>query len=130
MNKYGLVAIDAVSLCKQSPSMGPVEAWDVAATKHFSGKTAAQEKCCPKGAFLGLCEEGLVSGIRRGNYTGSRKNKQYAIDAVKVLQSNPSLADDAMVLWRDVLRGVKKQHNSQMHVVIALLNEGLLKSEI
>jgi hypothetical protein len=47
-----------------------------------------KKKGCPKGTFLGLCEEGLVKGIPKGNYTKSVKNKKYAIKAVTVLKQN------------------------------------------
>ena len=34
-----------------------------------------------RGAFLGLCEEGLVKGIPAGKYSASKDNKQYAVRA-------------------------------------------------
>ena len=50
--------------------------------KMFGEATTAQIKGCPKNAFLGLCEEGLVVDIEKGYYTErstSHKNKDYAI---------------------------------------------------
>jgi hypothetical protein len=46
---------------------------------------SAQKKGCPRGAFLGLCEEGLVKGIPAGNYTTSKDNKAYAVRAAELL---------------------------------------------
>ena len=119
MNKYGCVAIDAVSACTGTSGMNPVEAWDTAAIKHF-GIGPASQKSCPKSAFLGLCSEGYVKGIPSGEYTSSQKNKKYAIDAVKLLRLEPNLTSDLAVLWKRVLNGQHKQHNSQMDVVWAL----------
>jgi len=39
-------------------------------------------KGCPRGAFLELCEAGMIKGIASGKYTRSKRNKEYAIDAV------------------------------------------------
>ena len=46
---------------------------------------SAQKKGCPRGAFLGLCEDGLVKGIPAGNYTVSKDNKAYAVRAAELL---------------------------------------------
>nr|WP_313637966.1 hypothetical protein [Paenibacillus sp.] len=56
-------------------------------------------------------------------------NKTYAIQAVELLKANPELAKDKNELWRKVIKGVKKQHNSQMDVVLALWNNNLIVSE-
>ena len=53
----------------------------------------------PEGRVLGLCEEGLVKGIPRGDYTRSQMNKQYAVNAVRALRHTPSLAHDRSALW-------------------------------
>jgi len=71
--------------------------------------------------------EGLVSGFPRGHYTQSRKNKDYAIRALSLLKQRKNLANDLEGLWRTVMKGEKKKHNSQMDVVVALWNNGLLK---
>lgn len=39
------------------------------------GESTSQRKGCPKGVYLGLCEEGLVKGIPKGKYTKSKKIK-------------------------------------------------------
>ena len=38
-----------------------------------------------RGAFLGLCEEGLIKGIPSGQYMASRDDKAYAVRAAALL---------------------------------------------
>lgn len=40
--------------------------------------------------------------------------------------ANPELAKDKKGLWNEVMQGVKKSHNSQMDVVIALWGNGFI----
>jgi hypothetical protein len=107
----------------------PEKAWHLAAEEVFKNKKASIEKGCPKGAFLGLCEDGFVKGVQRGAYTKSKLNKRYAIKAVEVLKSHPG-SHYPKVLWQDVLNrlgsDVNKKHNSQMEVVLSLWNNGLI----
>ena len=126
MSKYGTCALDAVRLCAAGQATGPWEAWETATAAAFGRGTSGQQKGCPRAAFLGLCEEGLVIGVPRGAYTRSRKNKQYALDAIAVLREQPHLADDPHGLWAAVLAGEPKQPNEQMDVVIALWKNDLL----
>lgn len=62
-----------------------------------------RDKCCPKSTFLGLCEDGQVSGIPAGKYIKSKLNKEYALLAVGFLQASPSLASDPLALWGKVM---------------------------
>ena len=127
MNKDAQAAWDAVRICQQGGADSPQDAWEQATTAIFGRGTPGQTKGCPKGAFLGLCEDGLIRGIDPGNYTRSQKNKQYAVDAVDVLRRHPHLAHGAQGLWIEVLTGVSKKHNQQMNIVIALWNRGLIR---
>ena len=77
-------------------------------------------------AFLGLCEEGLVKGIPPGDYTKSVKNKQYAIDAVRLLRLDPTLAGSKKLLWQEAIGERRIKHNQQMDVVVMLWERGLL----
>ena len=104
----------------------PQDAWGIAVSEIFPKSETAQKKGCPRGAFLGLCEEGLLVGVLPGTYTKSRDNKQYAIDAVKTLKHQPDLADDRNALWRRIMKGVAKKENQQMDVVVALWNGGFI----
>lgn len=91
------------------------------------------EKGCPKNAFLGLCEDGYVKGVPNGHYTLSRKVKSYAVDAVKLLISNPGLErlnDDE--LWNEVekvnvdARARQDGGQSETTVVRALWSNGFI----
>jgi hypothetical protein len=116
MNKYGLTALKSVQNFRASYSI--IELWSRSANEIFDTKSS-QEKSCPKGTFLGLCEEGLVKGIPKGNYTKSLKNKEYALKAVEILKSKPNNSFTAKELWYKLELGDKRS-NSQMDVVIAL----------
>jgi hypothetical protein len=132
MNKYADVAIRATRLVTSGTCCSPQEAWLVAARLVFPTSVSSQAKGCPKGAYLGLCEEGLVRGIPRGVYTRSHENKQYAVDAVRLLLQDSTLADSGMDdggaanLWRRVMRGRDKHSNGQMEVVLGLWAHGLI----
>jgi hypothetical protein len=127
MGKYGISAVEAVRLYTQRVAHSPRDAWERATSSTFGAGTASQCKGCPRDAFLGLCEEGLVKEIEPGNYTQSEKNKRYAVDAVAILRQRPLLGASPGLLWSEVLQGESKKHNSQMDVVIALWRNGLIQ---
>lgn len=125
MGKYGEAAIAATALAK-SKSIDVRDAW-VAATKQvFPSQVASQAKGCPRGAYLGLCEAGLVEGVASGRYTRSKLNKRYAMDAIHLLRRAPSLADHPAKLWK-MIGNDRKVENSQLDVVIALWKSKLIK---
>jgi len=123
MNKYSQVAIDATNLL-QTTKLTPVEAWEQSALQVFPNSESSRQKGCPKSIFLGLCEEGLIKGSIVGSYTRSKLNKDYALQAVRLLQDNPSLADTPNALWDLIVQN--KSSNSQMNVVTALWNHNLI----
>ncbi|PKH52150.1 hypothetical protein CXF68_16265 [Tenacibaculum sp. Bg11-29] len=118
-NKYAKTAIECVENFKESNCIK--EMWVKYVKENFDTKSS-QEKGCPKNAFLGLCEEGLVKGIPKGNYTKSVKNKEYALQAIDILKQNTFLPKE---LWEQLELGDKK-HNSQMNVVLALWENDLI----
>ncbi len=122
MNKYAEIAIKAADLCRSGAA--PRDAWQKAASEVFPGKQASQDKVCPRSAFLGLAEEGLIQGIPKGSYVRSPDNKRYAMEALSMIKGNPALAEKPDELWEVVMAGEKKQHNNQMHVVSALWKRG------
>jgi hypothetical protein len=122
INKYGLTAIKCVQNYKDSYSI--IEIWSRAAKEVFDTKSS-QEKSCPRGTFLGLCEEGLIKGIPKGNYTKSVKNKEYALKAVEILKQNTQTTFSPKGLWEELELGDKRS-NSQMDVVLALWENGLI----
>ena len=127
MSSYGDAAVRAARTCQQQPRPGPQEAWQQAVQLLFPDSASMRTKSCPKSAFLGLCEEGRVSGIPSGRYTRSKLNKEYALKAVEVLRASPSLASDPAALWGKVMAGKAKVSNGQMEVVAALWQADLLQ---
>ncbi len=126
MSKYGQAAIEAAKLASSKNGLDPINAWQKVTVKLFGKGTPSQLKSCPRGAFLGLCSDGLLKNLSSGDYTRSKKNKQYAIDAITILRKNPSLVSDKLGLWNEVVKGSSKKHNEQMDVIIALWNNGFI----
>lgn len=126
MNKYGQAAIDAVNLIKKSISINPAKAWEQSTSNIFGKGTSSQIKGCPKATFLGLCEEGLIRGIPPGKYTRSRKNKEYAVTAVKLIKRNPDYTLNKRLLWYKITNDKNKKYNEQMDVVIVLWEKELI----
>jgi hypothetical protein len=87
--------------------------------KLYPSSLTSQKKICPRGAFLGLCEEGLIKGIPSGNYTASRENKAYAVRAAALLAEGTQ-SWSVNSLWKAVSGDSEKAHSSQMDVVMAL----------
>ncbi len=54
-------------------------------------------------------------------------NKQYALEAVRLLNENPGMQNDIKNLWVQSCGSESKVHNSQMDVVVALWSRGLLE---
>ena len=125
MGKYGNVAKIAVDLINSGENINPVDAWNSATYQVFPDSESSRKKGCPRGAFLGLCEEGLVLGIESGQYTRAEKNKGYALKALELLKNNPELSSNEKELWKLVVES-EKQSNHQMDVVITLFEEQLL----
>jgi hypothetical protein len=123
-NNYGLCAKEAVL-----NGNDPINSWKIAIENNLTSKSS-KIKACPKNAFLGLCEEGLVKGIKSGSFFKSKKpnlNKKYAITAVDILKENSNLSKKE--LWGKVSERLNlgnKRHNSQMDVVLALWEHGLI----
>lgn len=117
--KYGKAAVKATRLQHEGKYNSPKTAWNAAVKEGFPNSKSSQEKGCPKNAYLGLCEDGLVRGIPLGDYTGSELNKMYAVKAVCEIRKDPELQNKPGELWQRVI-GKETRKNSQMDVVIAL----------
>jgi hypothetical protein len=87
-NRYGEAALMAARH-RSSGDIDPVARWESAMENLYPTSPAARKKGCPRGAFLGLCEAGLVKGIPAGRYTASRDNKACAVRARVVDRRNP-----------------------------------------
>jgi hypothetical protein len=123
-NRYGEAAILAA---RQGASGGinPEAQWESAMEKLYPTSPTARRKGAPRGAFLGLCEEGLVKGIPVGHYSATRDNKSCAVRAVALLsEAKQSLSVSA--LWRAVTQDPEKPHGGQMDIVMALWKNDLI----
>jgi hypothetical protein len=130
MSAFGHVALIARSLIVVR-NLAPLDAWISAAAIVFPESKSNQEKGCPRGAFRGLCAAGLVIGVPPSDPSDINTNGQYAVAAVRLLRENPALRDQSkLVLWRATLEAVGadvgKQHNSQMDVVLELVERNCI----
>lgn len=125
-NRYGLAAVDAVKLIEKDKAITPREAWDKALANYYAITAAAFAKGCPREAFLGLCEEGMIRGVHSEDYTSSIDNKNYAIKAVKMIKEDHSLTNNLSRLWKLVTFPKDIKQNSQMSVVVELWKNGLI----
>src|ERR1035437_9099352 len=124
-NRYGEAAIIAAREAA-SPKVSPAVRWENAMQRHYPTSPTARKKGCPRGAFLGLCEEGFVKGIPAGRYTASKDNKGYAVRAAALLiEGKQSWSTSS--LWRAVTDDPEKTHNNQMDVGMALWRNDLIR---
>jgi hypothetical protein len=123
-NRYGEAALMAV---QQVPAdaITPAERWKISIEKLYPTSRSARNKACPREAFFGLCEEGLVIGIPAGRYTRSQVDKLYAVRAVALLTEGKQHWSTT-ALWQAVTNGDETTHNSQMDIVLALWNNDLI----
>jgi hypothetical protein len=124
MGLYGDAAILATRRVNQQAALSPQSAWD-AAIKEYSDSTESHKKGCPRAAYLGLCDAGVVKGIKPGSGDRS-KNGAYAVSAHSLLLSDPTLAVNRKQLWTRVCPEAKYE-NGQMDVVVSLWESRLLR---
>jgi hypothetical protein len=122
-NKYGEAALIAARLDVPA-SVTPAERWDTAVRQLYPEKPYLQRKTAPRGAFLGLCERGLVKGVTANPSPALDKHRQYAVRAVELLRAGTHR--NVPQLWAAVTEGDEIEHNAQMDVVLALWKNGLL----
>lgn len=127
-NRYGEAALMAARL-PTTDGITPVDRWKSAVEKLYPTSTSARNKSCPREAFLGLCEDGLVVGIPAGRYSRSPVDKQYAVRAVTLLTEGKQHWS-ITALWQAVTKGIETTHNSQMDIVLALWNNDLIVGKI
>jgi hypothetical protein len=123
-NRYGEAALMAA---RQGVSAGttPLARWESALERLYPTSPVARKMGGPRGAFLGLCEEGLVKGIPAGQYAAPKEGKDYAVRAVALLaEGGRSWSTSA--LWAAVSSSPEKKHNSSMDVVMALWKNDLI----
>ena len=125
MGKYGLSAKLATQYIQEGRYVSPIEAWKAATHTVFISKSS-QDKSCPRGTFLGLCEIGAIIGVPVGVYCKSIQNKQYAINALEILKMKSDIFYTEESLWKLVINSEVKVANHQMDVVLSLWNEGFI----
>ena len=121
MSKYGKAACLATQKVRNGSS--PKDAWEDSVKAIFPEQAPSRNKSCPRCAFLGLAGAGLIIGVPPGNYTRSRDNARYAVNAAYLLRECPRLYIKANILWRCIMsneENTEKAHNNQMDVVMAL----------
>jgi hypothetical protein len=77
--------------------MDPSNVCDEAAVVVFLSQLSSRTKSLTRSAFIRLCEEGEIKGVKSGDYTSSKANKAYANDAAELLQNSPKL--NTIELW-------------------------------
>jgi hypothetical protein len=122
-NKFGECAKLAVSLLQNGEIEIPISAWKKATLVTFPNSSSLREKGCPKDAFLAICETGKIKNVAVGNYTKSIKNKNYALKIMELLKNNSELANNKQKLWQIVRGDSNISHNSQIDVVMAMLDK-------
>lgn len=122
-NKYGEAALIAARLDVPA-QVTAGERWDVAVRQLYPEKPYMQKKSAPKGAFLGLCNAGLVKGIVAAPPAAADRNGAYAVKAVALLQAGTHRTVTA--LWAECSAGEEVAHAAQMDVVLALWKNGLI----
>lgn len=131
MGKYGDTAVRAAGLL-QNGYKSAEEAWRAVAAEMFPNTRHGRAKTCPREAFLGLCQAGLIRGVSAASCAEARSdlNRGYAREAVRLLAADPKLAQGTSpALWRRVMKELgidRKVHNQQMDVVLTLWNEQLI----
>jgi hypothetical protein len=123
-NRYGEAALLAARKMFAG-DVNPISRWESAMRAVYPTSPIARKKGSPRGAFLGLGEEGLVKGIPAGHYSASAANKAYAVRAAELLiegKQNWSTSS----LWREVENDPERTHNGQMDIVLALWKNDLI----
>lgn len=122
ISMYGELACRAARSL-QRKNMAPTVAWRMHANEIFQHSPSSRKKSCPKEAFLGLAEAGLLNEVEVAieNRTKSSVNKDYAVKAYELICVDSSLINrPKKELWLKVIGDVQKVENQQIDVVIAL----------
>jgi hypothetical protein len=115
-----------VDLYRTGGYASPRTAWDAAANRLLATESL-REKNCPRATLLSLCQEGWIVGIPAGNYTRARENREHALEAVRQLVFDRTLAARGPeYFWDLVLAGADTVYNDQMHVVLRLWDRELI----
>lgn len=128
MGQHGRIAHHVVRRVV-ADGVSPDKAWAEVAAELYPKHPALQNCGSACSTFLGLCAAGLVVGVPAGKYEFSARDKNYGLEAVKILEEEPTLAFDQDTLWRHVLNGRSIRHSFQMDVVCTLFRADLIQTE-
>lgn len=124
-SSFARSSVLAVDYCSNL-GLSPLMAWRKATMEIF-GDTPGQKRGAPKAIFLSLCEEGLVRGIPKGNYSRAHKTKLYALKAIQIIK-NSKKEFTPIELWNKVQnKGLVNHYH--MDVVLGLYENNLLRIE-
>lgn len=124
MVKFSQVAIKSIELIIEE-NMDPRQAWQISAEEIFKESPASVAKNCPRSAFLVLCQEGLINGVPKGNYTNATETKEYILNGLELIKNNITLANSPSKLWHKVV-DKNKEHNQRMHILCDLYKKGYI----
>ena len=121
---YGQIAVDAANIFQQLVIPTLLQSWNNSLSQNNTS-----DKDCPRVTFLGLCEDGFVSGVPKGKYI--KKNisviKQKAIGIRNIIMNNnpPSIPTQTKTsIWKRV--GGTGNDQGVIDVVYTLFNNGML----
>jgi hypothetical protein len=126
MSRYAKAALNAVKRIENGAR--PQLAWENATIELFGKGSSFQRRGCQKGAFLGLCEEGLVKGVPKGSYlanSAANKNKRYTLAALELLKQEQAIPKDRRIFWQRV-PGTPDAMNGQLDVLFTLAEAGYI----
>ena len=126
MGNYGRVAVTAVNLIHNN-NLTPRNAWQQALQQlHIN------DKPCPKTAFLGLAEAGMIRGVRSGHYLrqSNLPNKQRAIALRNIIfRSYPPRLPIGIkrTIWLRLTGNTLSNDQGVIDVVYTLFRNNLLR---
>lgn len=124
MTIYGDAAVKATELLISKKCNSPRVAWE-RAIKEFTKSEWSRKKGCPRDAYLGLCNAGLVKGVKPDKHANLTANGKYAVELVRAIKANPKIVNlPKEKLFQQVAPGVKE--NGQVGVVFALFKNDLI----
>ena len=130
-NEFGNTALEAYSNIIQN-KMDYLNAWNNAIV-NYTKRQSTIDKGCPKHTFLDLCHAGFLVGIDSEKLIPIGENGRYAIEAIGILKANNGNPQNPMQLWKRLKSNIKVNkkitHSSQMHIVLALWNAGVITTK-
>ena len=123
---YGRAAITAAQTLEKGTSSNPESAWKRAIAQETKS-SESRRKGCPRGAFLELCNAGVIRGCEGRPSILRGSNAEYAVRMLEAIRADESVLGDKEKLWRLAVGKGKKKENGQLDVVDSLWREGLIR---